>query len=66
MIQFLNDHWLEISAFAGLLSQLIRSELMALDQTTMANGIIHGRRLARKALTVKLVPEDSSPNVPAG
>lgn len=42
----------------------IKSELMALDGTTTANGIVHYFKLANQALTI--VKEVKSPNPPAG
>ena len=60
MLQFLMDHWSTIGPLIIALTALVKSELMALDPTTKANGIIHGQRLAKEALAVKLVPEDDN------
>jgi len=62
MIQFLNDHWVTLGPLVAALTALIKSEAMALDPTTRANGLIHGKRLAKEALAVKLVPEADSKN----
>ena len=62
MIPFLTDHWIDIVPLVSALALLVRSEAMALDPTTRANGIIHGQKLAKEALAVKLVPEDDSKN----
>ena len=62
MIQFLTDHWVTLGPLVVALTALIKSEAMALDPTTRANGLIHGKRLAKEALAVKLVPEADSKN----
>ena len=62
MIQFLNDHWVTLGPLVVALTALVKSEALALDPTTRANGLIHGRRLAKDALSVNLVPDNSGKN----
>jgi len=62
MIQFLTDHWVTLGPLIVAVTALIKSEALALDASTKSNGLIHGRRLAKDALAVKLVPEADSKN----
>ena len=65
MIQFLTDHWAEISAFATLAVQLIRSEWYSLNPAVKYNGIIQKHTMGQEALKVlkiNLVPENDSKN----
>lgn len=62
MVQFLTDHWAELLPLITALAMLAKSEAMALDASTRANGLIDAYRQSKAALAVKLVPEADSKN----
>jgi len=49
--QYLNAHAGEIATILTLLLTLIKSETLAMNNSTAANGILHGYRLAQAALS---------------